>query len=577
MNLYKQFFVTFFGVFFLRTVILYLEKNEPFYKITGILVGMLLINLIYYLSRNTFYEWYKPKCDAKLNEKLSYLIYEKYRKLDYAYFDNPENTDIYYRILENKNMILGKVIGQICNVIGVCFALILLSTYIVITDATLILLAIIPILGVYYLNLKMEKISFEKKQKDTPFVRKQDYSTRIFYLKEYAEDLKLTHIGVVIKRIFHEGTIGLTENTKVYGFKLAMIAFLKDSLIDVGIVITTLIYVVYKILVTKSLIISDYIGISQAILYLSFTFNGLFSGISQLRGSSLLIEELQIFLEKEITDSDLQVNISNKVIHLKMSDINFQSGNKCILKDITFEVKTGEKIAIVGRNGAGKTTLVNLLLGLYKPTSGLISLNEVDIQQYNLESYQNLFSVIQQNYQLYAFSVEENIRMGEDKEHLRMPIREAIEKSGLASRLDSTDSTDSNQESTVSKEFNSNGLEFSGGDAQKIAIARLLVNKKSVLILDEPSSALDPIVEMNTFKTVFNTFIDDTIIFISHRLSSTKFADTIYFLENGQIIESGTHEQLMELSGSYSKLYQMQAEKYNISKSQTKFGGVSCV
>lgn len=226
-----------------------------------------------------------------------------------------------------------------------------------------------------------------------------------------------------------------------------------------------------------------------------------------------------------------------------------------ILKDINLKINAGEKVAIVGLNGAGKTTLIKLLLRLYDPVSGNIEIDNIDIKNYDLEYYRKGFGVVFQDYNLYAATLSENILMDEISD--KTAVKYAIEKSGLSNKNIDSDSN-------ITREFDDNGTVFSGGESQRVAIARVFARPFHTLILDEPSSALDPVAEYNFNKILLEASGGKTVIFISHRLSTTQIADRIVMIENGEIIESGTHQELMKKNGKYSVMFNMQAEKYRI-------------
>lgn len=558
-NLYKQFFITFFGVFFLRTVILFLEQGKSFQHIIAILCLMLMINFIFYVLRNWFYENYKPRSDAEIKEKIDLMIYSKASTLEGSYFEDVKNYNLYYRLLEKKDMLPRLVLGHLGMAAGACFALLLLLSYMVLTDIAVLFIAVVPALAIYIAGSKLSQIEFLKSVDNTLYQRKKEYCTRVFYMKNYAEELRMTHVGQLIKHLYEEGTLGLIQNSKQYGLKIALLAFFKNAVTDVGIVIIALIYVLYRIMVSKTLLIGDYVGLSQAVLCISNTLTGLSQNLSELKGISLSIAEFQAFMCLECEHNLGTMKPESKQIKIAFKSVGFQYNEKEILKDISLTIEKRQKIAIVGRNGAGKTTLINLLIKIFDATEGQITLNDNEVREYNPIAYRHIFSYIPQDYHLYAMSMQDNITMGTPETELGFSVMDALEQTGLKSKFAQTNI---NLNTDMTKEFETDGLEFSGGDIQKMALARLMVQGRPILILDEPSSALDPIAEKDLFEKTFNTFSDHTIIFISHRLATTKFADRIYFMSEGQIVESGSHEELMTLQCEYATLYNMQAEKY---------------
>ena len=247
-------------------------------------------------------------------------------------------------------------------------------------------------------------------------------------------------------------------------------------------------------------------------------------------------------------------------LRLEFSHVSFFYPNtdRMVLKDISLTIREGESLSIVGENGAGKTTFVKLMCRLYEPTEGRILLNGVDIQKIPYGSYMAVLGVVFQDYRLYAFSMEENITMGENDEEGH--VLECVEKSGLSDKLASLPE---GLKTNISKEFDENGIEFSGGEGQKLALARVLYKNPRLFVLDEPTSALDPLAEYEMFHRFHELVKGKCAVYISHRLSSTRFTDRIAVLDQGRLAEYGSHQELMSIpEGIYAEMFQVQAGYY---------------
>lgn len=248
----------------------------------------------------------------------------------------------------------------------------------------------------------------------------------------------------------------------------------------------------------------------------------------------------------------------DKRYELSFYNVSFKypGSDKYILKDINMTFNIGEKLALVGLNGAGKTTLIKLLLRLYEPTEGEIRLNGIDIGKYDYDEYVQIFSVVFQDFGIFDFPLDENIAASEDVDSVR--VKKVIDKVGLTELVNSLP----DKEHTLLYHENGDGVALSGGEAQKLAIARALYKDAPFVILDEPTAALDPIAEAEIYEN-FDTLVGDkTAIYISHRMSSCKFCDRIVVINNGRIEEEGSHDTLMEKNGLYAKMYNTQANYY---------------
>ena len=258
---------------------------------------------------------------------------------------------------------------------------------------------------------------------------------------------------------------------------------------------------------------------------------------------------------KKDLDSRLKRPFTLEFCHVSFS---YPQSDRLVLDDISLTLKEGESLSIVGVNGAGKTTFVRLLCRFYEPTKGKILLNGVDISTIPFAEYASLLGVVFQDYRLFAFSMEENITMG-------LPpsghsVSECVEQSGLSSRLASLPK---GLETNLSKEFDEEGVEFSGGEGQKLALARVLYKNASILVLDEPTAALDPLAEYEMYSRFHELVKGKCAVYISHRLSSTKFTDRIAVFSDGKLAEYGDHKKLMQISeGIYAQMFRMQAQYY---------------
>ena len=237
--------------------------------------------------------------------------------------------------------------------------------------------------------------------------------------------------------------------------------------------------------------------------------------------------------------------------------------NTDALKNVNLKFRKGEKIAIVGYNGAGKTTLIKLIMRLYDPTEGEILYNGINVKEFDVAEYRKKIGAVFQDYKMFATSIAENVMNGEYSEEKDLDtVYKALEMSDFSEKLNTLEE---GVNTHLTREFNDKGTNLSGGEAQKVAIARVFAQKCDLMILDEPSSALDPIAEYKLNRAMTEKTKNKTVIFISHRLSTTRMADRIYMFAKGCIIEHGSHTELMEKNGKYAEMFNLQAKKYDMS------------
>lgn len=253
----------------------------------------------------------------------------------------------------------------------------------------------------------------------------------------------------------------------------------------------------------------------------------------------------------------------NYPLSIEFQDVSFtySGAKKPTIDHLSFKINPGEKIALVGENGAGKTTIIKLLSGLYKPTGGRILIGGTDINDFNISDYRKLLSVINQEVNLIGFPLDNIVSCSLDPDDKK--VRECLDKAGLKAKVSSLPQK---EKTYISKNLSPNGVEFSGGEQQKVMLARALYKNGPLLFLDEPTSALDPIAEGELYQKYNDLTKNKTSIFISHRLSSTRFCDDILYLEKGKIIEEGTHEELMKKNGKYAEIFNLQAHYYKENK-----------
>ena len=312
--------------------------------------------------------------------------------------------------------------------------------------------------------------------------------------------------------------------------------------------------------------IAEYTVLLSATTLLASLLLGFFDNVAQLGKTCERVcfnDEYRKLIENHSSVSstnifkEQDINFLNAVIKFENVSFTYPNTGKSVLKNINLEIRKGEKLGVVGLNGSGKTTLVKLLTRLYDPTEGRITIDGVDIKSIPYRQYAKHIGIVLQDFFLFAYSVKENVVL--DTEYVEKDFLASIEKSGLKGKVDSLEK---GTETSVYKALDADGVEFSGGEGQKLALARAIYKNGETVILDEPTSALDPVAEYELFMKLNDISENKAAIFISHRLSSTKFCNRIIVLYDGEIIESGNHYELIKLGGFYSELFNAQARYY---------------
>ena len=559
-NLVKQLMNVFYGVHFIRMILAGLETKRSFGHILAVLVFMFVINILFSRFNQYYKDIYLPIFKLKVDYYMNEKIMRKANSIPYDIANSPEELDKYNRIIKNSSEMIMPAYQSFGLVCGLLEAFIMVLYYIINVDIFAIVLSSFPLLYSYFLAEKSAEFKYELDKKISSFSRKKEYAKRVFYLHNYTAEIRTSKIGRIVKGIYQEGFMQTEDAYLRNGKKIALIAFLELLLGDAIAMVLPLVYVVIRMLCGAQYLMGDFIGITQAITIFSSDVEWMLDTMLELKSASLYISDYIDYISQE----EDQVREGKKLdktneFHIVFDHVQYQyPGNSegvLALADVSVDIRSGEKIAMVGENGAGKTTFVSLLVNLISCSNGRILLNGTDINAYGRRELKSFFGVVCQDYQIYPVSIRDNVSINgcvADAD-----IKDAIIKVGLADRINDINLV-------VGKEINDKGLELSGGERQRLALARVVANKFPVVILDEPTSALDALTERNINQLLLSALKDTnrTLICISHKLSTTKLVDRILVFEHGRIVEQGNHDQLMKKEGLYSRMYNEQSNMY---------------
>ena len=525
----------------------------------GCMFGYSVLYMIFRNISGCYLELKAPKVEAYFQD----LLQKKAVEVDLACFESSAFYDTYVKATGEATNRAYTVMNNLLDVIWIVINVVAVGTLIITIDPIFLLLAFLPFLCTLLIGKKRNRVKYDYNMRNKEVARQRNYVRRTFYLSDFSKEMRLTEMWKVMYKRMHSSISEMKDIVNKYGYKIMFFRYLFDFIFDVVVHSGTIVLAAFKTLVAKNMLVGDCFVVINSISNIAGDINYMGDVFFKLDENSLYVDNLRDFLEYEVhiaEDENAPVVPSFQKLEIKNMTFGYEGQKKPALSNVNLTVNIGEKIAIVGHNGAGKTTLIKLLQRLYDPSEGEILLNGENIKNYRLSSYRNLFGTVFQDYRLFATTVAENVMLrGDITNEDRTIVKEALERSGIYGKIESLSK---GVDTGVTREFDNEGAMFSGGEAQKVSIARIFAGKQEIVIMDEPTSALDPIAEQEMYRNMFEACEGKTVIFISHRLSSATMADRVYMFENGEIIEQGTHSELLAMNGKYADMWHKQADTY---------------
>ena len=525
---------------------------------------MMILDVISTTCYNSF-EFEYRKTEGYVEKKRM----DKLFHTDFKNMESPEFRDYAQRAKTALNRGKGfhGVLYQSRNFIAQGTLMILSAALIGIQNLLMMIIFIVISFGIVKISsffTKRDKIKFSDAM--APTWRKMNYLESTTKNFDFAKDIRLFNMS----NAFFNQLSGVNETYKELNRKHHNRMVLWEvSLGSVLIVQKILMYtwLVYNV-VTGAYQISDfvlYVGLVStfhaSVGYVNWIY-------SDMRTNSLMINDYRNFVDwkedRETADEKdgyiTEINLDKFEFRFENVSFKYPGHDNYVLKNVNLTIKNGAKLAVVGVNGAGKTTFIKLMMKLYEPSEGRILLNDVDIKEYNREEYFKLFSPVFQNVECFAMPIYQNISFAEEDKTDMNKINEVLEQSGLSEKINSYEK---GIHTNLLKIFDKEGIDLSGGEKQRLAMARALYKDGKVIILDEPTAALDALAEDRMYREFENMIHGKTAVFISHRLGSTRFCDKIAMFEDGTIVEEGTHEELMAKNGKYAYMFGIQSQYYD--------------
>ena len=563
----------FYSAFFMRYVINALQTGETFRAIM-IFIGITIAVFASMALYNSFIQGsVKPATDAEINKKLYQKLFKKSRNVELECFENSDFYDKYTlamknadtRLVETVDMLFGLLFGFIASICAFIFMFQV--------DRLSVAFILLPIIGNFFFRILNSRIDYKRNKEMAPHNRRIDYINRIMYLKDYAKEIRLTNIFNLLKRQYTDAITGVADVTKKFVWKSAFLHWFYVMFTFTFIFEGLLIYGAYRTLVSETMTLPQLAVLTSMMVSTTWILIGFTDSVTASFKNGLFVDYLRTFLEYEekIPEDYDGDDPGTEIESLEFRNVSFAYKDDVVLSNLNMKFNGGKTYALVGHNGAGKSTLIKLLLRFYDPTEGEILLNGRNIKEYNLQKYRSLFATAFQDNRMFSMSVADNVTLGEDipADQREQIVVDALKLSGV---YDKVTSLPNGIDTTLTREFDDNGAVLSGGEFQKIVVSRAFARQCPIKVFDEPSSALDPIAEYKLFDNILKACRKNTLLFISHRLSSVQNADHVFLLENGQVREEGTHRELMKKKGIYADMYQKQAENYLADKSKQKEG-----
>lgn len=547
------------NILFLKVLLTVIDGERDFAVYVKYLLLFALVSLV--LKALSWYGEYTHQFATKrVLKNLNNKIFEKAVQLDISCYEDPEFYDKYQRatlvlqagyfdvLCYNIASMLGSIISFAC----------------VVTTVTAIdpmyLLFLVPVLFVFAVELSKSKCVYKRDLEMTTNNRVKSYVQRTVFLKDFSKDIRTSNIFAVLMQRFERAINSNIKILKQYGVKLFVYSMISSALSEFIPIIGTYALAGYQFIYKDTMTISGFSVVLSSINSVRSATLDIAEGFDELSQMALYFQNLKDFFNYQPKVVSGTVKAPEfESLELKNVSFRYPGAEKNSITDVSFKINKGETCAVVGINGAGKSTLVKLILRFYDVTEGQILYNGIDIREYDIDSLRSRFGTVFQDYKNFAVSVFENVMCHRCSDDDKKIAETALKQSGV---WDKINSFAKGGDTVLTREFDENGAGLSGGENQKVSTARLFASDFDVAILDEPSSALDPVAEYKMYENLISLTKNKTVLYISHRLSSAVLSDKIFVISSGRLIETGSHSQLMSLDGEYAKMFKLQSKSY---------------
>lgn len=539
----------------INAVVLLVTKQQGLQKVTiyfSLQIGTLLLTyVIHHLSQIN-----ERVMENILSYKIRKITLRKIDRLPFLNFENPEFLNK-FGMISGIEQRISTIVIEFTDVVKNFITIISVLGFLININWLFVFILSIGIVPMYFIELNFGSKRYELMRYLTPFGRREFYLRELFLNRDNLKEIRLYNLGEHLIKEWGKYFKKNTQATLKILIKQNIWTFVAETVLILTYSASGAftIFLIWK----RKVLVGSFIAVLQAIQNVQEALEGTVRTISKFYENSLYIQEYINFNNmKELPMIHGFARISH-IKSIKLNGLQFCYPNqiKPVLKDIELHIEKGKKIAIVGDNGSGKTTLIKCITGLYPTDENMIQVNGIPLGQLNLEDYQNRISVLFQNYNKYQFTAKENIGFGRVTE---MEDQKQIKKAAIKTGIDNFICHLPEKYNSLLGRLFEGGNDLSGGQWQKIALSRTIFRNSDLIILDEPTAALDPQAEIDIINNLLS--VENTVMFITHRLGAACLADEIIVMKEGSIIERGSHEQLMMNKGEYCKLFESQTKWY---------------
>ena len=548
------------NILFLKVLLGIIDSKGDFKEFFKSLVVFLVFSVIV-KGINWWTSYIKQVSTKAVLKGLNNKVFDKAVKLDVSCYEDPEFYDKYQRATQ---ILAWGMFDSVCaNVASICAAFI--SLVLVIGTVTAIdpvyILFLLPVSLVFVVEMYKGKLVYKRDKKMTTNDRIKAYVQRTVFLKDYSKDMRTSNIFLVLMERFAEAIEGNVKILKKYGVKLFLYSSLSSLFSDFIPTVGTYALAGYQFIYTDKMTVSSFSGVLSSINAVQHAAMQVAQSFEMISRGAFYFQNLRDFFEYESKVKGGSLPCGEfESLEFRNVSFRYPSAKKNSITNLSFKINKGETVALVGVNGAGKSTVVKLLLRFYDATEGEILYNGRSIKDYDLDSLRNSYGAVFQDYRNFAVSVFENILCHECTDEEKALAEKALKQSGI---WDKISALEKGGDTVLTREFENDGIGLSGGENQKVSTARLFAKDFQFAVLDEPSSALDPIAEYNMYQNLIEVTKGKTVLYISHRLSSAVLSDKIIVIGGGELIETGSHAELMQKGGEYCRMFTLQSSSYN--------------